>query len=64
MGITQFISPGRPIPALTKYLLTDFIVNEIDTNGNVVTLSVRPSLESEVVKQANEKVVVNFDISP
>ena len=27
VGITEFISPGRQIPAITKYLISDFIVN-------------------------------------
>jgi len=27
VGITQYLQPGLQIPAITKYLLTDFVVN-------------------------------------
>jgi hypothetical protein len=44
VGITEFLSGGKQIPALTKYLLSDFIVNEIDKSHKVVTLTKKPSL--------------------
>lgn len=43
MGIECYISKGGPIPAVTKYLLTDFIVNEITPSGKVVTLNQKPN---------------------
>ena len=42
VGITEFISQGSQIPAITKYLLSDFIVNEIDKNNNLVKLNTLP----------------------
>jgi hypothetical protein len=42
VGITEYIAEGRQIPAITKYMLSDFIVNEIDQEGNVVVVENRP----------------------
>ena len=46
VGIQCYISEGGAIPAVTKYLLTDFIVNEINPQGKVVTLSSKPDPNS------------------
>lgn len=40
VGITQYISPNLPgFRGILKQRYTDFLVNEIDTNGNVVHLT-------------------------
>lgn len=46
MGISCYISKGKPIPAVTKFLLTDFIVNEIAEDGTVIKLDKKPDLSS------------------
>ena len=53
VGIRMFISHGPQIPAITKYLLSDFVVNEIDQVGNVVALSAAPDLKNlpQIVKE-------------
>lgn len=58
MGITEFISQGRQIPAITKYLLSDFIVNEIDKNEQVVYLKNKPS-----AFVGEEKPVMSFEMT-
>lgn len=30
VGITQYLNPGKPILGITKFRISDFIVNEID----------------------------------
>lgn len=40
---------GNQIPAITKYMLSDFIVNEIDANGNVVVIENKPN-SAKIVK--------------
>jgi hypothetical protein len=57
VGITEYISEGRQIPAITKYLLSDFIVNEIDKSEQVVYLKSKPSPYVE------EKQVLNFEMT-
>jgi hypothetical protein len=42
VGITDYISQGKQIPAITKFLLSDFVVNEIDSSGSVVVLKNKP----------------------
>ena len=46
VGIECYISAGGPIPAVSKYLLTDFIVNEISVEGEVLTLEKKPDLSA------------------
>ena len=46
VGIIEFLTAGKQIPAITKYLLTDFIVNEIDKSEKVVSLTKKPSLDN------------------
>ena len=43
VGIECYISQGGPVPAVTKYLLTDFIVNEITPEEKVVMLTEKPN---------------------
>lgn len=50
VGIIEYISKGHQIPAITKYLFSDFIVNEIDKNQQVVALAERPSQAKETPK--------------
>ena len=33
---------GKAVPAITKYLLSDFIVNEIDKSNQLVSLKSKP----------------------
>jgi hypothetical protein len=43
VGIEEYIAPGQQIPAITKYMLSDFIVNEIDINSKLVVIENDPS---------------------
>jgi len=54
VGITEFISKGNPIPAVTKFMLTDFIVNEISEDGNVVHVREKPNPSANPVKKVTE----------
>ena len=42
VGITEFMIEGKAVPAITKYLLSDFIVNEIDKSNQLVSLKSKP----------------------
>jgi len=39
IGITELLSTGTQIKGAYKYRYSDFIVNEIDTNGEVVFIN-------------------------
>lgn len=39
VGITQYVREGPQLPGIQKYLVSDFIVNEIDQQGVVVLFS-------------------------
>lgn len=54
MGITEFISKGNPIAAVTKFMLTDFIVNEISEDGNVIHVKEKPNPSINPVKKVAE----------
>lgn len=38
VGIEEYLSKGESVEGITKFLISDFIVNEVDSNGNVVML--------------------------
>jgi hypothetical protein len=42
VGITEYIRRGPQLPGIQKYLVSDFIVNEIDQQGNVVLFASKP----------------------
>lgn len=69
VGITHYLTPGTQIPAITKYLYSDFVVNEIDKFQQLVQLKVRPGekvpeptqpisyeLTNELKEQMREKI--------
>jgi tRNA pseudouridine13 synthase len=69
VGITHYLTPGTQIPAITKYLYSDFVVNEIDKFQQLVQLKVRPGekvpeptqpisyeLTNELKEQMKEKI--------
>jgi hypothetical protein len=51
------LNPGQRILGITKYLISDFVVNEIDELGKVVVFNHKPDLNKAQQQPKQENTV-------